>query len=67
MRVIGCRSVEWIGRAVKPVRAKILYVVGARPNFAKVAPVVAAAEAWNRGPRGREVSFERVLVHTGQH
>jgi len=52
---------------VKPVRAKILYVVGARPNFVKVAPVVAAAEAWNDGPRGRTVSFERVLVHTGQH
>jgi len=52
---------------VKPVRAKILYVVGARPNFVKVAPVVAATEAWNDGPRGRTVSFERVLVHTGQH
>ena len=52
---------------MKPVRAKILYVVGARPNFVKVAPVVAAAEAWNDGPRGRTVSFERVLVHTGQH
>ena len=52
---------------MKPVRAKILYVVGARPNFVKVAPVVAATEAWNDGPRGRTVSFERVLVHTGQH
>jgi len=52
---------------VSPVRAKILYVVGARPNFVKVAPVIAAAEAWNRGPNGRAVSFERVLVHTGQH
>lgn len=52
---------------MRPVAAKILYVVGARPNFVKVAPVLAAAKAWNRSSRGDGVSFERVLVHTGQH
>jgi UDP-N-acetylglucosamine 2-epimerase (non-hydrolysing) len=35
---------------------RVLYVVGARPNFVKVAPVVAAG-----------VAFEQTLVHTGQH
>jgi UDP-N-acetylglucosamine 2-epimerase (non-hydrolysing) len=39
---------------------KILLVVGARPNFMKVAPVVSALEA-----AGDE--FQRILVHTGQH
>jgi len=45
---------------------KILYVVGARPNFMKVAPVIAAAERWNTRPH-MAVRFESVLVHTGQH
>jgi UDP-N-acetylglucosamine 2-epimerase (non-hydrolysing) len=41
-------------------RQKILSVVGTRPNFMKVAPIVAAL-------RRREQEFEHVLVHTGQH
>ena len=41
-------------------RQKILSVVGTRPNFMKVAPIVGALER-----RGEE--FEHVLVHTGQH
>jgi len=41
-------------------RRKILSVVGTRPNFMKVAPIVAALEA-------RPEEFEHVLVHTGQH
>lgn len=39
---------------------KILSVVGTRPNFMKVAPIIAALEQ-------REREFEHVLVHTGQH
>ena len=39
---------------------KVLHVVGARPNFMKVAPVMRAMGA--RGGR-----FEQRLVHTGQH
>src|SRR5262245_46652658 len=39
---------------------KILNVVGARPNFMKMAPIIAAI---NRRPK--EVSQK--LVHTGQH
>src|SRR5947208_613635 len=39
---------------------KIINVAGARPNFMKVAPIVAAM---NR----RAKEFRHVLVHTGQH
>ncbi len=38
---------------------KILHVVGARPNFMKVAPVMRALEKYP--------SVQQVLVHTGQH
>lgn len=40
-------------------RPAIVHVVGARPNFVKMAPVVAALE--------RRGSFRQVVVHTGQH
>lgn len=39
---------------------RIVYVVGARPNFVKMAPVI--SEMRKRMPEGRHV-----LVHTGQH
>ena len=39
---------------------RFLYVVGARPNFVKTAPVVAALKR-------RFPNDEHVLVHTGQH
>jgi UDP-N-acetylglucosamine 2-epimerase (non-hydrolysing) len=39
---------------------KVVNVVGARPNFMKIAPIIAAME--NQGGR-----FEQRLVHTGQH
>jgi UDP-N-acetylglucosamine 2-epimerase (non-hydrolysing) len=38
----------------------LLYVIGARPNFVKMAPVIAALRS--RAPEGRHV-----IVHTGQH
>lgn len=43
---------------------KILSVVGARPNFMKIAPFIRAIEAYNfkNGDRIRHI-----LVHTGQH
>lgn len=41
-------------------RLRILAVVGARPNFMKIAPLLWAAD-------GRTESFEFRLVHTGQH
>ena len=42
---------------------KILNVVGARPNFMKIAPIVEAMKA-QEGSGGR---IEHRLVHTGQH
>jgi UDP-N-acetylglucosamine 2-epimerase (non-hydrolysing) len=39
---------------------KVINVVGARPNFMKVAPIVAAMKR-------REREFAPLLVHTGQH
>jgi UDP-N-acetylglucosamine 2-epimerase (non-hydrolysing) len=47
---------------------RVLIVAGARPNFMKVAPVMAAVEDWNRC-RATEapMRFAQVLVHTGQH
>jgi UDP-N-acetylglucosamine 2-epimerase (non-hydrolysing) len=39
---------------------KILNIVGARPNFMKVAPIIAAIER-------RSAEASQVLVHTGQH
>src|SRR5919197_3523575 len=39
---------------------KIITVAGARPNFMKVAPIVAAMKR-------RNADFQSILVHTGQH
>jgi len=39
---------------------KVINVVGARPNFMKVAPIVAAMKE-------RPASFQPLVVHTGQH
>lgn len=39
---------------------RVLSVVGARPNFMKVAPIVRAFRAYG-------AAFEQILVHTGQH
>ncbi len=47
-------------RSSVPGRHKLLYVVGARPNFVKMAPVVAEL-------RQRLPDADHVVVHTGQH
>ena len=39
---------------------KILHVVGARPNFMKVAPTMREMAKYPQ-------EFEQLLVHTGQH
>jgi len=44
---------------------KIISVVGARPNFMKIAPFVRAIEKHNQSDLGEKV--EHILVHTGQH
>src|SRR5512134_1201039 len=39
---------------------RVVYVIGTRPNFVKMAPVIAAL-------RGREPGWRHTIVHTGQH
>lgn len=55
---------------------KIMSVVGARPNFMKVAPIIAAIREHNNrvsanSPagfgRGNPETLQHILVHTGQH
>lgn len=41
------------------MKPKLLHVIGARPNFVKMAPVVSALE--------RTEAFDQRIVHTGQH
>ncbi|HLP72153.1 MAG TPA: UDP-N-acetylglucosamine 2-epimerase (non-hydrolyzing) [Bacteroidales bacterium] len=43
---------------------KILSVVGARPNFMKIAPFIRAIEKYNKKA---ENTIRHILVHTGQH
>jgi len=44
----------------------VLHVVGTRPNFMKVAPLMRAIEVHNR-LSSDSVTFRQRLVHTGQH
>jgi UDP-N-acetylglucosamine 2-epimerase (non-hydrolysing) len=66
--------------AQEPRTITVLHIVGARPNYMKMAPVILAAERWNDagGTVHDEVAgsgsaacpgirFSQVLVHTGQH
>jgi len=57
---------------------KILTVVGARPNFMKAAPIIAAINAHNKHnerlvagfagrPEPQVETIQHILVHTGQH
>jgi len=45
---------------------KILSVVGARPNFMKIAPLYLAIDKYMKDP-SPPVSIRHILVHTGQH
>jgi UDP-N-acetylglucosamine 2-epimerase (non-hydrolysing) len=44
---------------------KLLSVVGARPNFMKIAPLAAAIQNHNNARPDRHI--EHLLLHTGQH
>lgn len=47
---------------------KVIIVVGARPNFMKAAPIIAAIRKHNANlPTVAREAIEVVLVHTGQH
>src|SRR5256885_13494797 len=60
----SCAGATWIGRAISRRASqwskamRVLSVVGARPNFMKLAPV-------DRALVQRDV--EHVIIHTGQH
>lgn len=43
---------------------KLINVVGARPNFMKIAPIIAALTRYNNSSNKK---IEHLLVHTGQH
>ncbi len=43
---------------------KIISIVGARPNFMKIAPFIRAIENWNSST---DKKIDHLLVHTGQH
>src|SRR5512133_1381520 len=43
---------------------KIISVVGARPNFMKIAPFIKSIETYNKSNAN---SIKHILVHTGQH
>ncbi len=47
------------------MKKKIIHVIGARPNFMKIAPVFIAIEEHNKG--NGDIYIEQYLVHTGQH
>lgn len=44
---------------------KIISVVGARPNFMKIAPFCKAIETYNTANKANQI--QHILVHTGQH
>ena len=46
---------------------KIVSVVGARPNFMKIAPFIKAIDKHNAGLQSSSGKVEHILVHTGQH
>jgi UDP-GlcNAc3NAcA epimerase len=48
-----------------PMATKLLSVVGARPQFVKIAPLCRAIERHNA--KSGRVAVDHVIVHTGQH
>lgn len=46
-------------------KLKIISVVGARPNFMKIAPFIKAVEKFNE--HAENLFIDHILVHTGQH
>lgn len=48
-------------------KLKILSVIGARPQFIKVAPLCHAIQTYNSQRSANATAIEHVIVHTGQH
>lgn len=51
-------------KPIENLRIKIISVVGARPNFMKIAPFIRAIESYNIC---HDNSLKHILIHTGQH
>ena len=47
------------------MKKTIIHVVGARPNFMKIAPIFVAIE--NQNNINNTLSIDQFIVHTGQH
>lgn len=48
-------------------KLKLILVVGARPNFMKIAPLLHEIHKHNRVHENDEKHLDYLLVHTGQH
>jgi UDP-N-acetylglucosamine 2-epimerase (non-hydrolysing) len=46
---------------------KVINVVGARPNFMKIAPIIRAIATYNNSYHLSPITLHHLLVHTGQH
>ncbi|MFC1815077.1 non-hydrolyzing UDP-N-acetylglucosamine 2-epimerase [Thermodesulfobacteriota bacterium] len=46
---------------------KWILVVGARPNFMKIAPLIRAIDKYNTSSSSLSLTIQYLLVHTGQH
>jgi UDP-N-acetylglucosamine 2-epimerase (non-hydrolysing) len=46
---------------------KIMNIVGARPNFMKIASIVDAIQNFNAAVENSNIKIQHLLVHTGQH
>jgi UDP-GlcNAc3NAcA epimerase len=46
---------------------RIAFIVGARPQFVKMAAMHDAIAEYNRHARERQVAFEEIIINTGQH
>ncbi|MCD6256363.1 MAG: UDP-N-acetylglucosamine 2-epimerase, partial [Deltaproteobacteria bacterium] len=44
----------------------VMHIVGARPNFMKIAPIISAINEYNSLHQS-PVTIHQILVHTGQH
>lgn len=55
------------GLRAKHLQKTIMLVVGTRPNFMKIAPLMRAIDRATSGTENTSVRLRQVLVHTGQH
>jgi UDP-N-acetylglucosamine 2-epimerase (non-hydrolysing) len=52
---------------VRQTKIKIMSIVGARPNFMKIASIVSAINEYNNPIQNSGLKIKHLIVHTGQH